>query len=102
MKQLKNLQIRKPCEKFPDYNEVLNVIKLVVERHDLGFHETGISKEAKLVFKDIGRKLKDRKWRDEKELLACYLTDVIKLDQDLAENDEYLKKTLEKSSKKVT
>ena len=59
-------------------------------------------KVAKLVFKDIGKKLKDRKWRDEKELLACYLTDVIKLDQDLAENDEYLKKTLEKSSKKVT
>ena len=52
------------------------------------------------MFEDIGKKLKDRRWRDERELLGCYLTDDIKPDEDPAENDDHLKKTLEENSKK--
>lgn len=42
----KLIDSKKVHEKFPDYNEVLNVVKQVHEREDLGFTEVDISNEG--------------------------------------------------------
>lgn len=55
---------------------------------------------AKRVFEDIGEQLKERRWRDQRELMGCYLTDNLDLDEDPAERDDRLKKTLEENNKK--
>ncbi|GFS72071.1 death domain-associated protein 6 [Nephila pilipes] len=83
---------RKPAEKFPNYVEILEIVRKKNEEEDLGICDGEDEELAKQIFKDVGRELQDRRKRDIYEDIHNYLPENFDVyDNDPADKDESLK-----------
>ncbi|XP_054715500.1 uncharacterized protein LOC129224977 [Uloborus diversus] len=89
---------QKSTEKFPNYIEILAIVKDVNDRENLGLNEGYVTDLAKNVFKDVGCELKKRRQYDDEELLNGYLPENFNLNEDPAEQDQALRTKLEESA----
>eukprot|EP00095_Tigriopus_kingsejongensis_P007926 maker-scaffold1210_size55525-snap-gene-0.24 protein:Tk07926 transcript:maker-scaffold1210_size55525-snap-gene-0.24-mRNA-1 annotation:"death domain-associated protein 6" len=64
---------RKKQECFPDFADVLNLVKAVNAEKNIGLSKQGIENEAKEAFEAVGTKLKLRRLHDDQEVLESYL-----------------------------
>ncbi|GIY27932.1 death domain-associated protein 6 [Caerostris darwini] len=89
---------RKPYEKFPNYKEVLDLVKKKNEAEFLGLTSRDEEDLAADIFKEIGKELQRRRQLDVEEDLASYVPDNVEIEDDPADHDEELKSKLTKSA----
>ncbi|XP_067124596.1 death domain-associated protein 6-like isoform X3 [Centruroides vittatus] len=82
---------------FPDYKDILNIVMSVNDV--LKFSNNQAQSVAREVFEEVGKLLQKRRLQDNRDLMGCFLTDDVDLNNDPAWENEDLKNRLEESSK---
>lgn len=84
---------------FPDFTDILGLIKSHNELSSLGLQGPQMEQIAKEVFTDVGQELQARRKREELRLALLYLEDEEEVPKDPAEADPELRARLDENGK---
>ncbi|KAM7305732.1 death domain-associated protein 6 isoform X2 [Ixodes scapularis] len=84
---------------FPDFTDILGLIKSHNELSSLGLQGPQMEQIAKEVFTDVGQELQARRKREELRLALLYLEDEEEVPKDPAEADPNLRARLDENGK---
>lgn len=84
-------------KEFPDYVDILNLVKKVTKQSSLPLRPETVRVEAQEIFRDVGRMLKDRRESDDLYSIYSYMEDEEK--EDPAKYDEALNSKLNENEK---
>merc|ERR1711971_209613 len=93
--------------RFPDYHDVMKIYKSVCEERSLDYSKQELSHKARETFVEVGRNLKNRRYRDDMDVMESYIPedkneeeppekDSVELRSILEQNDKTAKESLDK------
>jgi len=92
--------------RFPDYHDVMKIYKSVCEEKKLDYSKQELSHKARETFVEVGRNLKNRRYRDDMDVMESYIPadkneeeppekDSVELRSILEQNDKTAKERLD-------
>lgn len=85
--------------RFPDYHDIIKIYQSVVEDKGLDYSKQELSYKAKETFVQVGRHLKDRRYRDDMAVIDSYIPDDKNEEEPPEKDSSELRSILEQNDK---
>jgi len=87
--------------RFPDYHDILRIHKTVCEDKSLGYSKQEVMHMAKETFVQVGRNLKNRRYRDDMDVIESYIPEDTNEEEPPEKDSVELQKILEQNEKEA-
>jgi len=85
--------------RFPDYHDIVKIYQTVVDDKGLDYTKTELTHKAKETFVQVGRHLKDRRYRDDMDVIDSYIPDDQNEEEPPEKDSSELRSILEENDK---